>query len=80
MTDQSRTVAEVAAAAARLRVSQQRALLSLDEHPQDRTITFSIRHGYALEKMGLAKRTLLSDRTYLTRLGLTVKAHLEQSS
>jgi hypothetical protein len=62
--------------AERLRPTQVEAVLSLSEHPADKSVSWSVFVGYGLERLGLAKRTLLSDRTYLTPLGLEVQAIL----
>lgn len=56
--------------------AQRKALVGLSKYPEDRSVTFSVRVGYALERKGLAARTLLSDRAYLTPLGLAVRNHI----
>lgn len=58
----------------------ERELLTLSEHPQDKSVSWSVKFGYRLERMGLAKRTLLTDRTLLTPLGRLVCHHLRQRS
>lgn len=65
---------------AALTPTQRKALHSLSEQPQDKSVSWSIKVGYRLERMGLAKRTLLSDRTYLTELGLKVRARSKAQS
>lgn len=60
----------------------QRQVLSLGPVPQRRSITWCVRFGYRLERMGIARRTLLTDSTKLTPLGLAVRDYLlkEQGS
>ena len=67
---------ELEAVAVRLRPSQVKAVLELSGHPEDKSVSWSVRVGYGLERLGLAKRTLLSDKTYLTPLGLDVRRAL----
>jgi hypothetical protein len=66
--------------AAGLTARQQRELLTLSGQPQGKSITWRARFGYGFERLGLTKRTLLTDRTYLTPLGLEVRAVLERQS
>jgi len=64
--------------AASLAPTLQRALLELNEHPQMKPISWCVRYGYRLEEAGLAKRTLLTDRSFLTPLGPAVRRELER--
>lgn len=67
---------EVEKIAAGLKNRLLREFLTLSAEPQDKPVTWSVRWGYRLERMGLARRTLLTDRTRLTPLGLAVRNHL----
>jgi hypothetical protein len=64
--------------AAQLTEAQQRELCALDAGPSDRSITWCVRFGYRLERLGLVRRKLLTDRPYLTSLGRAVKALIKQ--
>lgn len=66
--------------AERLTATQAAAVRPLSEHPADMSVEWSVRVGYGLERLGLAKRTLLSDKTYLTALGLQVQSILRVAS
>ncbi len=68
--DKAREVVE------RLTEAQREAVLELEADPIDRPISWSVRVGYGLERIGLARRTLLTDRTKLTPLGLEVRSLL----
>jgi hypothetical protein len=51
----------------------------MPDGPAYMSITWSVRFGYRWERMGLAKRTLLTDATYLTPLGRAVRAALQET-